>query len=291
MAAAPDINPSGTFSAHAAPGGTRERLAGQRDPSNYLLGGTRGYQNNPNVTAAWRPDVTEYVAGDVMPDALILQCAQVVGQIEGDQPAVRVPFVGDDGTVGFVAEGAEIPDANQGFSEVVVFTDKVAALGKYSYETLQQPEAARMVVQSLSRAVTTKANAAFLSNAANPTGLLNDGGIFDGGTITTNLDPIVDAVSDIESTGGTATHIIASPASWAFISKIKTETASAQSLLGAGTSATQRQLLGLPVLVTPAMPDGDLLVLDKNAVIAAQSPLRLARSEDVFFKATRSQSA
>ena len=129
-----------------------------------------------------------------------------------------------------------------------------------------------MVVQSLSRAVTTKANAAFLSNAANPTGLLNDGGIFDGGTITTNLDPIVDAVSDIESTGGTATHIIASPASWAFISKIKTETASAQSLLGAGTSATQRQLLGLPVLVTPAMPDGDLLVLDKNAVIAAQSP-------------------
>ncbi len=240
-------------------------------------------KTTPTSPAAWRPDITAYVPGDVVPDALILLAATVVGQIEGDQPAVRVPFVGDDGTVGFVAEGAEIPDANQGFSEVVVTTDKVAALGKYSYETLQQPQAAKMVVESLSRAITTKANQAFLANASSPSGLLNDAGIIDGGAVTTNLDKIVDAVSNIESVNGAATHIIAAPDAWAFLSKIKTETASAQSLLGAGTSATERTLLGVPVLVTSAMPAGDLLVVDKSAVIAAQSPIRLARSEDAYF--------
>jgi Phage capsid family len=176
-------------------------------------------KTTPTSPAAWRPDITAYVPSDVIPDALILQCANVVGRIEGDEPAVRVPFVADDGTVGFVAEGAEIPDANQAFSEIVVTTDKVAALGKYSYETLQQPEAARLVVESLSRAVTQKANAAFLANAGAPTGLLNDLGILDGGTITTDLDPLIDAVSDIESTNGTATHVIAAPDAWAFLSK------------------------------------------------------------------------
>ncbi|BBX69731.1 phage major capsid protein [Mycolicibacterium psychrotolerans] len=244
-------------------------------------------QTTPTSPKAWAPDQTAFVPADVVPDALILQTATVVGAIEGDEPAIRVPFVADDGVVGFVAEGAEIPDANQEFDEVVVLTGKVAALGKYSFETLAQPEAARMVVESLSRSVVTKANAAYLGNLEadpGPTGLLNTPGIIDFETpIGDDLDQLVDAVSFIELDGGTATHVIANPTAWATLSKLKRATDSNESLVGAGTVAATRALLGLPVLVTPAMPAGSLLVVDQSAVIGAQSPVRLARSDDAYF--------
>ncbi|GLC02570.1 phage major capsid protein [Mycobacterium kiyosense] len=244
-------------------------------------------KTTPTSPKAWAPDQTAFVPGDVIPDALILQTATVVGSIEGDEPAVRVPFVADDGVVGFVAEGAEIPDADQEFDEVVVLTGKVAALGKYSFETLAQPEAARMVVESLSRSVVTKANQAYLGNAEaapGPTGLLNTPGIVDFETpIADDLDLLVDAVSFIELDGGTATHIIANPTAWATLSKLKRGADSNESLVGAGTVAAERALLGLPVLVTPAMPAGSLLVVDQSAVIGAQSPVRVARSDDAYF--------
>lgn len=240
-------------------------------------------QTTPTSPAAWRPDVTAYVPDDEIPDALILQTATVVGSIEGDAPAVRVPYVLDDGVAGFVAEGDPIADAEQEFSETVVTTGKIAALGKYTYETLAQPNAARMVVDSLKRSVVTKGNAAYLGNSTAPLGLLNTVGITDGGAVGGNLDTLIDAVAGIEDDGGTATHIIVAPGAWATMSKLKKSAESEESLLGAGTADTERKLLGLPVLVTPAMPAGGVLVLDRSAVLAAQSPLRLARSEDAFF--------
>jgi HK97 family phage major capsid protein len=243
-------------------------------------------KTTPTSPKAWAPDLTAFVPDDVIPDALILSTANVVGQIEGDEPAIRVPYVADDGVVGFIAEGAEIPDANQEFDEVVVLTGKVAALGKYSFETLQQPEAARMVVDSLSRNVVKKANAAYLGSLEaepGPTGLLHSVGITDGGEVEDDLDPLIDAIASIEDDGGTATHIVASPTAWASLSKLKRATDSNESLVGAGVVAATRALLGLPVLVTPAMPDGSLLVSDKSAIIGAQSPVRLARSDDAYF--------
>ena len=139
-----------------------------------------------------------------------------------------------------------------------MLTGKVAALGKYSFETLAQPEAARMVVDSLSRSVGRKANAAYLGNPVagpGPTGLLNTPGIIDFETpISDDLDLLVDAIAFVELDGGTATHIIANPTAWATLSKLKRATDSNESLVGAGTVAAERALLGLPVLVTPAMP-------------------------------------
>lgn len=240
-------------------------------------------QTTPLSPAGWRPDVTAYTPGDVIPDALVLTTATVVGHIEGDEPSIRVPFVADDGVVGFIAEGDPIDDAAQDFSEVVVQTNKVAALGKYSYETLAQPEAARMVTDSLRRSVVNKANAAYLGNLSAPTGLLNLA-VTDGGDITVDLDPVVDAIAGIEAAGGNATNIIASPDAWATLSKLKVTDTSAQPLIGPDVTASgQRQLLGVPVSVTNAMPTGGLLVVDRGSVIAAVSPVRLARSEDAFF--------
>ena len=239
-------------------------------------------QTTPTSPAAWRPDVTAYLPGDVIPDALILTHAVVAGRIEGDQPSLRVPFVADDGTVEIVPEADPVPDAAQQFDEVVVQTHKVGALGKYSYETLQQPEAARLVTESLTRSVTRKANAVFLGNAADPTGLLNLG-VTDGGLIDANLDALVDAIAGIEAAGGTATNIVAAPDAWATVSKFKDEQTSNRSLIGAGTDSATRVLLSVPVTVSPDMTAGELLVIDRNTVVAAVSPVRVARSEDAYF--------
>lgn len=244
-------------------------------------------QTTPNSPAAWRPDLTVYTPTDVVPDAILLSTATIVGSIEGDEPAVRVPFVADDGVASIVAEGAVIPDANQAFDEVVVSTHKVSALGKYSYEALMQPEAARLITESLQRAIVRKANTVYLVNpvAANaPTGLLHTPDITDAGAITVNLDPLVDAIAGIEDANGIATNIVCSPKTWATVSKLKVTSASEQPLVTPDvTQPGTRQLLGLPVSVAPDMTDGDLLVVDRTTVIAASGQVRLARSEDAFF--------
>lgn len=237
-----------------------------------------------NTPTAWSPDVVAYQAADVVPEALILQTSTVVGNIEGDAPAVRVPWVDIDDTVGFVDEGQPIPENASTYSETVVRTGKIATLGKFSREQLEQPNAAQLVVNSLSRSVVNKANTAYLGNAADPTGLLHLAGITDGGVLGADLDSLADAVLGIEAEGGKATHIIAAPGAWGAVSKMKGATGSAVPLLGAGTEEADRRVLGVPVLVTSAAPADTLLVVDSTAIVSAVGQVQLARSEDAFFE-------
>lgn len=55
---------------------------------------------------------------DPISDALLLQVGTLVGKIEGDEPAIRVPYVADDGTATFVSEGEEIPGGPGRMNEV-----------------------------------------------------------------------------------------------------------------------------------------------------------------------------
>lgn len=236
-----------------------------------------------NTAKAWHPDIAAFLPTDVVPGALLLRVGNHVGNIEGDEPAVRVPWVADDGDAGFVPEGTLIPDTTGSFTETVIRTGKIAALGKFSYETLAQPNAATAIVNSLQRSVIAKADAAFLSNATDPKGLLAVAGIVDGGTVGTDLDTLADAVTLVEADGGQATHIIAAPDAWGTVAKIKTGTGSAASLLGAGTEAVERRLLGVPVHTSAAVPAGQLLVVDSSQILTVYGTVRVARSEDAFF--------
>lgn len=236
--------------------------------------------------AAWSPDVTGFLPGDAVPDAIILACSTIAGTVEGDEPAVRIPFVADDGDAGFVAEGAVIDESDPDLDETVVLTSKVAKLSKFSAEQLEQPNAAKLIVDSMSRSVTRRGNAAFLGNPSagpGPAGLLNAGIAEIVTPIGSNLDQVTDAIALIETADGTATHIIASPTAWADLSKLKKATDSNESLLGAGTETTERRLESLPVLVTNAMPAGDLLVLDSSTILSAVGDVKLARSEHAYF--------
>lgn len=234
------------------------------------------------------PDKT-FIARDVVPDALIFDLATIAGSIEGDEPAVRVPFVTEDPTVGFVAEGAEINVDDPDLDEILVHTGKLAVITKQTNEAASYTEANQLIADSLSRAVTVKGNTALLSNptptggATTPTGLLNIAGIVNGGTLSTSLDAINDAITTVEVNGGTATHITMDPASWGVIRGLKASSDSNVPLIGAPSEQTDRRLFGLPVRVTSQMPSGTVLVSDRREIIAAVGAIRLQTSEHVYY--------
>ncbi|AWG98713.1 phage major capsid protein [Rhodococcus ruber] len=238
---------------------------------------------------AWSPDVNAFAATDVIPDALILQTSTVVGRIEGDEPAVRVAYV-DDAAATFVAEAATIPEADPALSEVLVHTGKVAQLVRLSREQYSQNNTAALLSESVRRAVTKKANEAYIAQAAPtapavtpPAGLLNVTGIEAGGAVASALDGLVDLIATLEGNGATPTHILLAPDAWASLRKFKTATGSAQTLLGAGTADATKSLLDLPVIVSSALTSGTGLVIDRSAVVSAVGDVQLAVSQDVYF--------
>lgn len=243
----------------------------------------------PNSAEGWRPDVISIAPSEVIPDALILQTSTVAGHVEGDEPVVRVIHVKDD-TAGFVAEGADIEEADPQLDETLVATGKIAQLVRISREQYTQHETAGLLSESVRRAIMKAANQAYIaqpaptgSNNTPPPGLLNVTGIEDGGTLGDDLDALADAVAHIETNGGQATHIIAAPDVWAALRKVKTGTGSNASLLGAGTDDATPRLLGVPVITTPAVPQGDMIVVDKTAVVSAVGTIQIATSHDVYF--------
>lgn len=159
---------------------------------------------------------------------------------------------------------------------------------KISREQLSQPNISAVITQEVNRAMQGKVNWAALQQPAPvspavypPAGLMAYA--VDGGTIADDLDSVIDAVASIEALGGSATNIIAAPDAWAAIAKLKDETTSNRSLIGAGTESAQRSLLSIPVRVTSAMPTKKILILDKTKTLSAYGALNVAVSDQVYF--------
>lgn len=238
---------------------------------------------------AWAPDVRAFAPEEAVPDALILRTSSVLGEVEGDDVAVRVAFVDDDDAQ-FTAEGATIPESDPVLDEVLVYTGKVTQLVHLSREQWLQGGTADKLAESVRRAVTKKANQAYLAQVAPtspaltpPPGLLNVAGIEEGDAVATDLDSLVDLIATLEGNGGTPTHIVVDPTGWASLRKFKSGTGSNASLLGAGTADAARVLLDLPVIVSSAMTAGTGLVIDSAAIASAVGPVRVATSEHVYF--------
>lgn len=238
---------------------------------------------------AWAPDASEFAASEAVPEALILSTSTVAGKIEGDAPMLRVAYVDDDAAQ-FSAEGDVIPEANPALNEVAVSTGKVTQLVRLSREQYEQPGTASELSVSVRRAVTKAANTAYLQQAAPvapavtpPAGLLSATGIVAGGAISTDLDPLVDLMADLEANGASTSHILVDPLGWAALRKIKTTTGAATALLGAGTTDATRMLLDVPVLVTGAMPANTGLVIDRSAIVSAVGTVQVASSDAPYF--------
>lgn len=242
--------------------------------------------------SAWSPDVYKFAPADAVPAALILQCSNVAGEIDGDDPAVRVAYVNDDDAQ-LTAEGAEIPEGDPQLAEVLVHTSKVTQLVRLSNEQWKQAGTAEQLSQSVARAITRRGDLAFIAEAA-PTapavapvaGITNVTGIVNGGPVAGNLDTLVDLVAQLEDNLATPSHILVDPLGWAELRKLKVGGQGVnESLLGAGTTDAARMLLSLPVLVNPAVPNYTGLVVDRNAIVSAVGQVRIANSEHQYFSA------
>jgi HK97 family phage major capsid protein len=159
-------------------------------------------------------------------------------------------------------------------------------LVRVSREQWRQPSTGDQLSTSVARAITRRGDVAFVAEA-NPTppavapvgGLVNTGGLVDGGMVGADLDVIVDLISALESNWATPTHILVSPTSWAALRKLKTGTDFNSSLLGAGSSDATQSLFSLPVLVNNAVPDYVGLVVDSSAIVSAVGPVMVSNSE------------
>lgn len=229
------------------------------------------------------PD-TVFAPQEIIPGSLLFAVTTNAGTVEGDAPYVRIPYIADDPAVGFVDEGAEIPEEEGKLSELLVSTKKVAILSRLSREAVEAGNAADYVSASMQRAVNHKVDAALLTNAANPAGLLATPDMVDGGQMdANNLDSLIDAIATIEGNGASANFIVMDPTGWAAVEKLKAAEASNQPLIGAPADRTARQLLGLPVQVSPQMAAGQVLVGDSSNIVSSSGNLELTVSDQAFF--------
>ena len=242
------------------------------------------------ASQAWRPDQNVFNPAEAVPDALILSHSNVSGVIEGDQPSLQVAYLTDD-TAQFTAEGTEIPESDPGLNEVLIHTAKITQLVRLSQEQYRQNGTAAELSTSVQRAIIKKANEAFLTQVAPtggktapPAGLTKLAGVVPGAApISTDLDPLVDLVAQLESNGASPTGIIVDPLAWAALRKIKTATGAATALLGAGTNDSVKMLLDIPVTVSNALTAHTGLIIDRNAIASAVGPVKVATDESIYF--------
>jgi len=241
-----------------------------------------------NTPDSFSPDQVVFTPDEAVPEALILRASTVVTRtLDGDAPVARVPWV-NDADAQFVAEGEFMEADTPTASEVVVGTAKISQLLRVSREQWHTNPAGSLLSNSTTRAVTRKANEAFIAQPTGGpvslTGIVNTTGIITGDPITTNLDPLADAVAQIENNHGNPGIIIANPLAWGTLRNLKTGGDANTSLLGAGTNDTDKRLLGVEVVTSAAVPEGQLIVVDPNAIASAVGPFEVFQSGHQYFE-------
>ena len=243
-----------------------------------------------NSAGAWRPDVYEFAAQDVVPEALVLQCTTVGASVDGDAPAVRVAYIDDD-QAQLSDENDEIPEAAPDLAERVIYTSKITQLVRLSNEQFLQESTAGNIAASVARAVTRRGDVFFCQQAA-PTapavapvaGLANVDGLIDGGHVADTLDVLIDLIATLQHNLSIPSLLLLDPTGWAEFRKLKTGSDRNLSLLGAGTTDAQAMLLSLPVIVNVGVPAGVGFVIDRRAIMSAVGPLKVATSDDRYFE-------
>ena len=255
---------------------------------------------------SWFADEVAIAAADAVPSALALNTNVVTpcAVSDGDQRRVLVPFIDTDPTAATVKEGAEIQAGDPTLDELAFSTVKVGLIHTLSNETMRAittgtattggTSATDQLSASLQRSVTAKLDSLMLAtpaptketlaNAEYPTaGIAVNAGNVQGGQITTDLAPMLDAIATITENGATPTAIVMAPTAWAKILKL-TAKDGRPLLSGDVQQATALQLFGLPVVVNSRMPSGGMLIVDAANVFAAVSSLSVVVDESAAFR-------
>lgn len=224
--------------------------------------------------------------------SIALQVATVAST---DSHEYRVPVVLGDAGVAWTPEGSEITPSDAEFEEIIVVPNKVAGLSIISRELANDsaPSAQQLVGEGLAQSLASKIDAAFFADttANGPDGLLSvtDAQVVDTGAGIANTDPFAAALSKAETVGAQVTSFVAHPNTVLTLSKVKKQTGSNEPLLGYDASQpTRRQVLGVPLLSSPAVAEDDVWAIPQSRIVVVlREDVTLAVDTSAYFSSDR----
>ena len=190
---------------------------------------------------------------------------------------IRIPRIASSLTVGFVGEGAQIPESSVGLDEVSMLPSNLKSLKVISRVT---SEVLRSSAQSLDailkqRLATDTAKALDVAlftgtgNANTIKGLLNQTGVATGVLDATKTDSLLDGIGIARANEVKPNRWFLSPADYLAIRKIK-DTSGKYILQPDLTATGQEVLFGVPVTVTAQIPTGKAVLVDMSLVAVAR---------------------
>lgn len=190
---------------------------------------------------------------------------------------IRTPRIASGLTVGFVGEGAQIPESSVGLDEVSMLPSTLKSLKVISRVT---SEVLRSSAQSLDailkqRLATDTAKALDVAlftgngNANTIRGLLNQTGVATGVLDATKTDSLLDGIGIARANEVKPNRWFLSPADYLAIRKIK-DTSGKYILQPDLTATGQEVLFGVPVTVTAQIPTGKAVLADMSLVAVAR---------------------
>ncbi|GAC50209.1 phage major capsid protein [Gordonia aichiensis] len=190
---------------------------------------------------------------------------------------IRVPRIATGLSVGFVGEGAQIPEASVGMDEVSMLPSTLKSLKVLSRVTAEVLRSSAVALDSIlkTRLVTDTAaaldTALFTSTGSSNTikGLLNQSGVATGVLDATEPDSFLDGIGIARANEVRPNRWFLSPADYLAVRKIKD--ADGRYILEQDITAEgAERLFGIPVTVTSRIPTGKAVLADMSLVAVAR---------------------
>lgn len=243
-------------------------------------------------------------AGELTPEqvgSLVVQpvmngstAAQISTSVSISSTDYRVPLVTADPSAAWVAEGGTISASDATVSELTITPCKVAGLTVISRELAEDssPAAQQVVGDGLARDIARTVDGAFFD--ADGTVTNGPSGIESQSALSTatyasggpsNLDWAASAISESAKHGGRLSSFVTDPDTALTLAQLKEATSSNAPLLGRdATSATSRQILGVPLLVSEYVTAGTIYGIDRRFVqFVVRDNTRVEVDRSVYF--------
>lgn len=190
---------------------------------------------------------------------------------------IRIPRLASGLTVGFVAEGAQIPESGVGLDEVTMLPSTLKSLKVLSRVTSEVLRSSAVALDAILKQRLTTDTAAALDNALftgtgtsnTIRGLLSQTGVATGVLDADEPDSLLDGIGIARANEVIPNRWFLSPADYLSIRKIKD--GDGRYILQPDLTATgQEVLFGVPVTVTARIPEGKAVLADMNHVAIAR---------------------
>lgn len=244
-----------------------------------------------NAAPILRPEeVRPLLLDPIARDSLAAACSTVVYI---DTPDLHVPTMADLDVADWIPEGEEIPLGDASFDGQTITPARLVGGSVLTKELAEDsnPEAARLIGESLARDLRRKLDASFFgtkgANTERPAGLLDLTGTTDVTPATAGdyLGAFLAAEQQASVIDSSTNLYVANPATAAAISEtILTGTAGVQDM----TAPAGRTILGVPFIASPLVAAGTIYGFNKaSTLLVFRTDAEIERDDSVFFTSYR----